>query len=182
MAESHDSGTAPARATAAHDTTPQLDELIPAGNTAATDAPTVQEDIGRVLLDLVNVLDDVKCGLTAFLLTATDNNSEFARTAHWMIGKVDVDLLYALGLAKAAQTASRVESRAADRNATADAEEAAARLRAFAATEPKELPHMTVQKAIDGAVADAVFVLAQALRWGQFEPMVEGLRRAGVAS
>jgi hypothetical protein len=143
MAETAYSGTAPACAV--------IPDTIP-----TTDTPTVHQDIGRVLLDLVGAMDDIQHGLTAFMNVAGDNDSEFARTAHWMVGQIGNSFDRCLGQAKAAQDAFRVESQARDRDRSKVADEAAARLRAFAKTEPEELPHMTAQVAIDGAVADAV--------------------------
>ena len=144
-----------------------------------SDTPTVRQDIDSVLLHLVDALDKVQTGLTAFMLVAADNDSEFARTAHWMVGQIDANFGHAFSMASAAQDASRVERQRTDRDRASAAEEAAERLREFAETEPEALPHMTAQKAIDGAVTDAVFVLARAMSWGQYEPMVDGLRRAG---
>ena len=91
---------------------------------------------------------------------AADNDSEFARTAHWMVGQIDADFGHAFSMASAAQDAFRVERQLTDRDRESAAEEAAERLREFAATEPEVLPYMMAQKAIDGAIADAVFVLA----------------------
>ncbi|MEI6558508.1 MAG: hypothetical protein WCO00_08870 [Rhodospirillaceae bacterium] len=145
--------------------------------------PTVRQDIGTVLLSLVDAMNDVQTGLTAFLNVAADNGSNFADTAHWMVNRIDADFGKALSHAQAAQNAWRFDAFKPSRDRTAEAEEAAARLRAFAAQEDLgEHPSVTTQKAIDGAVADAVFVLASAMRWGQFEPMVIGLRRAGVVA
>ena len=149
----------------------------------SADAPTVHQDIGCVLLSLVDAMNDVQTGLTAFMNVAADNGSEFSNTAHWMVGQIDADFDKVLSLAKAAQNAWRFDAFQPSRDRTAAAEEAAARLRAFAAQENlSEHPTVTTQTAIDGAVADAVFVLASALRWGQFEPMVIGLQRAGVVA
>ncbi len=151
------------------------------GNPA--DLPTIPQDIGTVLLSLVDAMNDVQTGLTAFLNVAADNGSDFSDTAHWMVNRIDADFGKALSLAQAAQNAWRFDAFKPSRDRTAEAEEAAARLRAFAAQEDLGVhPSVTTQKAIDDAVADAVYVLASALRWGQFEPMVDGLRRAGVVA
>ena len=159
-----------------------------AGTTArpdpqTSDTPTVRQDIGCVLLSMLDAMSDVQTGLAAFMNVAADNEDDFARTAHWAVGKIDADFGKALSLARAAQNAWRFDAFQPSRDRTAAAEEAAARLRAFAAQETlAEHPTVTTQTAIDGAVADAVYVLASALRWGQFEPMVDGLRRAGVVA
>ena len=156
--------------------------IVPDGTTTSADTPAVREDIARVLVDIVDALHAVNTGISSFLRVAADHKSDFADTSHWMVGKIGDDVDAAVALAEAALGAARVDSTKRKTDDAREAVEAAARLREFAATEPEELPHMTAQKAIDGAVADAVFVLARALRWGQFEPMVDGLRRAGVVA
>ena len=148
-----------------------------------TPTPTVRQDIGCVLLSMLDAMNDVQTGLTAFLNVAADNGGNFSDTAHWMVSRIDADFGKALAMAQAAQNAWRFDAFQPSRDRTAAAEEAAARLREFAAQENLgEHPTVTTQTAIDGAVADAVYVLASALRWGQFEPMVDGLRRAGVVA
>ena len=61
MATSHDSGTASARAT-------------------ETPTPTVRQDIGCVLLSMLDAMNDVQTGLVAFMNVAADNEDDFART------------------------------------------------------------------------------------------------------
>ena len=92
----------------------------------ATNAtPTVRQDIGTVLCRLVDALADVQTGLTAFMNVAADNDSEFARTAHYVVGKVDADLGEALTIASAAQDAFRVANQAGFLSEAAAAGEAA---------------------------------------------------------
>ena len=57
--------------------------VMPEGTT-----PTVRQDISRVLLSMVDAMNDVQTGLTAFLNVAGDNDSEFTNTAHWMVGRI----------------------------------------------------------------------------------------------
>ena len=98
-----------------------------------------------------------------------------------MAQKFGEDVDTALGLVETAHDACRTASIVLpDEVKLANATEAAERLRAFTAREDDRMPHVIAQEEIDNAVADAVFVLARAQRWGQFEPIMKGLERAGM--
>lgn len=143
---------------------------------------TISRDITHLLTEAADVMDGVRAGLLAFLQVAADNGSDFSRTAHWMIGKVHDDFARAQAMVDASHAAARVDTIVAPWDRRQEATDAAIeRLKEFAAQHPDVLGG-DGQSRIDGAVADAVFVLARALRWGQFEPMVAGLRRAGIAA
>ena len=154
---------------------------LPEGATPAT-TPTVSQDIGYVLMSLVDSMGAVQDGLFALLNVAADNEDDFAKTAHWMADHIHDRFTHCMSLATTAHEACRIANQSPLKDIAEEAESAAARLRAFVAVEPEVMPHMTAQRAVDGAVADAVFILARALNWGTFEPMREGLRRAGIAA
>lgn len=149
-----------------------------------TENPTIRADIARVLCDATDAMARVQYGLTAVLSVASDNDSEFANTAHWMVSRIDEDFAHAAGLIEAAHEAMRIENQTGIRSDVADSLKTVERLRKFVADNEdgeKRFPYAVAQEAIDGAVADAVFVLAQTQRWGQFQPIMQGLQRAGMA-
>ena len=150
---------------------------------ASTTTPTdtdIKADIGRALFGLIDALDDVQTGINAFLQVAADSKSDFARTAHWMMKQVDADLGHATELADAARGALRVGDRTPYKQWVEEAQAAAERLRAFVAAAPAEPEAWAIENTVKGALSDAVFMLACAQRWGEREPIVEGLRRAGI--
>ena len=110
----------------------------------------------RARLGRLDALNEVQYGLTAFLKVAADAETDFSNTAHWMVSRIKADFGRGLELIQAAQDASRVESQQWLRDGAQAVEAAAARLRAFAATEPEEPSHVTTQRATDGALAEAM--------------------------
>ena len=147
------------------------------------DGTTIPADVGTVIREATDILSTAQDGISALLTAAADNGDDFANVVHWMSKKIGEDIDTALGLVETAHNACRTASIVLpDEAKLANATEAADRLRAFAARTDDRMPHVKAQEEIDNAVADAVFVIAKALRWGQFEPMVDGLRRAGVVA
>ena len=149
---------------------------------ADTTTTDIKADIGRALFGLIDAIEDVQTGINAFLQVAADSKSEFSQTAHWMIRKVDADLGNATELANVARGALQVGERTPSKQWVEEAQAAAERLKAFVAAAPAEPGVWEIENTIRGALSDAVFMLACAQRWGQFEPIVDGLRRAGVVA
>ena len=146
-------------------------------------SPTVPADIGTVIREALDILSTAQSGITALLVSAADNSGDYANCVHWITQKIGEDIDTAFGLVETAHTACRTASIVLpDEAKLAKATEAADRLRAFAARTDDRMPHVKAQEEIDNAVADAVFVMAKALRWGQFEPAMIGLQRAGIVA
>ena len=137
---------------------------LPEGATPAT-TPTVPADVGTVIREATDILSTAQDGISALLTAAADNGDDFANVVHWMSKKIGEDIDTALAMVEAAHNACRTVSIVLpDEAKLANATEAAERLRAFAAREDTRMPHVKAQDEIDGAVADAVYVLARALR------------------
>ncbi len=149
---------------------------------ADTTTTDIKADIGRALFGLIDAIEDVQTGINAFLQVAADSNDGFARAAHWMIHKVDADLGHATELAYAVQGALRVGKLTPYKHLVEEVKAAAERLKAFVAAAPAEPEAWAIENTIKGALSDAVFMLACAQRWGEREPIMEGLRRAGIVS
>ena len=149
--------------------------------TESTTGTTVPADIGTVICEVTDILSTAQDGISALLTAATDSGDDFANVVSWMSKKIGEDIDTALSMVEAAHNACRTASIVLpDEAKLANATEAAERLRAFAVREDERFPHVRAQAEIDNAVADAIFVLAKAQRWGTLQPIIEGLTRAGL--
>lgn len=160
------------------------DITLPAIERVAEFLATPPADIGSITgraCQLADDLNDVKRGVTAIVDFAAASDDGDAPSIAWIARRLEENVAAAIETLDGIRTTLAAPAMATNLARLAETEATVARFKAAAeGLAPDHAIHVQTQDVIDGAVADAVFVLARALRWGQFEPMVAGLRRAGI--